>query len=117
MTIVDLLERNAREFPNEECLVELNPQIVPEKYKTWREYSLVEPTLASEYRRSITWKEFDETANRFANMLKDKGIVRGNKVAILMNSLIVLQPYCLLQFPYPLTYLRIYLQSHRIPSM
>ncbi len=86
MTIVDLLERNAREFPNEECLVELNPQIVPEEYKTWREYSLVEPTLASEYRRSITWKEFDDTANRFANMLKDKGIVRGNKVAILMMN-------------------------------
>ena len=88
MTIVDLLERNAKEFPNEECLVELNPQIVPEQYKTWREYSLVEPTLATEYRRSITWKEFDDTANKFANMLKDKGIVRGNKVAILlMNSL------------------------------
>ncbi len=88
MTIVDLLERNAKNYPNEECLVELNPQIVPEKYKTWREYSLVEPTLASEYRRSITWKEFDDTANRFANLLKDKGIKRGNKVAILlMNSL------------------------------
>ena len=88
MTIVDLLERNAKEYPNEECLVELNPQIVPETYKTWREYQLVEPTLASEYRRSITWKQFDETANRFANMLKDKGIKRGNKVAILlMNSL------------------------------
>ena len=86
MTIVDLLEKNAKEFPNEECLVELNPQIVPEKYKTWREYSLVEPTLESEYRRSITWKEFDETANRFANMLKDKGIVRGNKVAILLMN-------------------------------
>lgn len=86
MTIVDLLEKNAKEFPNEECLVELNPQIVPEKYKTWREYSLVEPTLASEYRRSITWKEFDETANRFANMLKDKGIVRGNNVAILLMN-------------------------------
>ncbi len=88
MTIVDLLEKNAKEYPNEECLVELNPQIVPEQYKTWREYSLVEPTLAKEYRRSITWKEFDDTANRFANLLKDKGIVRGNKVAILlMNSL------------------------------
>ena len=88
MTIVDLLEKNAKEFPNEECLVELNPQIVPEQYKTWREYSLVEPTLAKEYRRSITWKEFDDTANRFANLLKFKGIVRGNKVAILlMNSL------------------------------
>ena len=88
MTIVDLLEGNAKKYPNEECLVELNPQIVPENYKTWREYSLVEPTLAKEYRRSITWKEFDDTANRFANLLKDKGIVRGNKVAILlMNSL------------------------------
>ena len=88
MTIVDLLEKNAKEFPNEECLVELNPQIVPEQYKTWREYSLVEPTLAKEYRRSITWKEFDDTANKFANLLKSKGIVRGNKVAILlMNSL------------------------------
>ena len=86
MTIVDLLERNAREYPNEECLVELNPQIVPEKYKTWREYSLVEPTLASEYRRGITWKEFDDTANKFANMLKDKGIVRGNKVAVLLMN-------------------------------
>ena len=88
MTIVDLLENNAKLYPNEECLVELNPQIVPEQYKTWREYSLVEPTSATEYRRSITWKEFDDTANKFANLLKDKGIVRGNKVAILlMNSL------------------------------
>ena len=88
MTIVDLLEKNAIDFPDEECLVELNPQILPEQYKTWREYSLVEPTLASVYRRSITWKEFDDTANRFANLLKDKGIKRGNKVAILlMNSL------------------------------
>ena len=88
MTIVDLLERNAKDYPDEECLVELNPGSVPEKYKTWREYQLVEPTFANEYRRSMTWKEFDETANRFANMLKDKGIVRGNKVAILlMNSI------------------------------
>ncbi len=88
MTIVDLLEKNAKDYPDEECLVELNPQILPEQYKTWREYSLVEPTLASVYRRSITWKEFDDTANRFANLLKDKGIKRGNKVAILlMNSL------------------------------
>ena len=47
MTIVDLLENNAKQYPNEECLVELNPQIVPEQYKTWREYSLVEPTLAT----------------------------------------------------------------------
>ncbi len=88
MTIVDLLENNAKNYPNEECLVELNPQIVPENYRTWREYQLVEPTLASTYRRSITWKDFNDTANKFANLLKDKGIKRGDKVAILlMNSL------------------------------
>ena len=86
MTIVDLLERNAKEYPNEECLVEINPQIIPEKYKTWREYSLVEPTMSKELRRSITWKEFDDTANRFANLLKDKGIKKGNKVAILLMN-------------------------------
>ncbi|MCR5350153.1 MAG: acyl--CoA ligase [Acholeplasmatales bacterium] len=88
MTIVDLLEKNAKEFPNEEALVELNPQIVPEHYKTWREYSLVEPTAASDYRRSITWKEFDDTANKFSNFLSARGIKKGSKVAILlMNSL------------------------------
>jgi len=88
MTIIDLLEKNAKDFPNEEALVELNPQILPDKYKTWREYSLVEPTLAKEYRRSITWKLFDETANRFSNFLKSKGLKKGDKVAILlMNSL------------------------------
>ena len=86
MTIVDLLEENARKYPNEECLVELNPQILPDKYKTWREYSLVEPTLASEYRRSITWKEFDDRANQFANLLKDKGLKKGDKVAILLMN-------------------------------
>ena len=88
MTIVDLLEKNAKDFPNEECLVELNPQIVSEKYKTWREASLVEPSLEGEYRRSITWKEFDDTANKFANFLKSRGLKKGDKVAILlMNSL------------------------------
>ena len=86
MTIVDLLEENARKYPNEECLVELNPQILPDKYKTWREYSLVEPTLASEYRRSITWKKFDDRANQFANFLKDKGLKKGDKVAILLMN-------------------------------
>ena len=87
MTIVDLLEKNAKDFPNEECLVELNPQIVSEKYKTWREASLVEPSLEGEYRRSITWKEFDDTANKFANFLKSRGLKKGDKVAILlMNS-------------------------------
>ena len=72
MTIIDFLEDNAKKYGNEECLVEINPQKKPEHYRTWREFSLVEPGLAKEYRRSITWKEFDELSNKTANLLLSK---------------------------------------------
>ena len=85
-TIIDFLERNAKEYPNEECLVEINPSKKPDKYRTWREFNLVEPGIAKEYRRSITWKEFDETANKFANLLLSKGIKKNDKVAILLMN-------------------------------
>ena len=88
MIITDFLERNAKEFGQMECLVELNPEFKPEKYRTWREFNLIEPIKSNEYRRSITWGEFDLMANRFANLLLSKGIKKGDKVAILlMNSL------------------------------
>ncbi|MBQ9124127.1 MAG: AMP-binding protein [Acholeplasmatales bacterium] len=88
MVLTDFLERNAKEFPDMECLVEINPQKKPERYRTWREFSLIEPIASKEYRRSITWAEFDKMANRFANLLLSKGIKKGDKVAILlMNSL------------------------------
>ena len=86
MTIIDFLESNVSKYGNEECLVEINPQKKPEHYRTWREFSLVEPGLAGEYRRSITWKEFDDTANKFANLLLSKGIKKGDKVAILLMN-------------------------------
>ena len=53
MTIIDFLEDNAKKYGTEEWLVEINPQKKPEHYRTWREFSLVEPGLAKEYRRSI----------------------------------------------------------------
>ena len=88
MTIIDFLENNAKNYGDEECLVEINPQKKPERYRTWREFNLVEPSLAKEYRRSITWRDFDLEANRVSNMLLSKGIKKGDKVAILlMNSL------------------------------
>ena len=88
MIITDFLERNAKEYPEMECLVEVNPQKKPERYRTWREFNLIEPIASKEYRRSITWSEFDKMANRFANLLLSKGIKKGDKVAILlMNSL------------------------------
>ena len=48
--------------------------------------------LIEEYRRKkrreITWKQFDEGANRFANVLIQKGIKKGDKVIhLMMNSI------------------------------
>ncbi len=88
MPITDLLEKNARECPNDVSLVEINPQLMEKTKVTWREYSLIEPMNAKKTRREMTWAEFDKAANRFANLLLCRGIKKGDKVAILlMNSL------------------------------
>ena len=89
MTIVDLLERNAKEFCNDTALVEINPDQPETRKQTWQEFELVEPTpKVPHYRREITWGVFNEKANRFANMLKQHGIGKGNKVAILLMNCI-----------------------------
>ncbi len=87
MTIVDLLERNAREFAGDTALVEINPEQPETRRLTWQEYELVEPThKVPHYRREITWEVFNEKANRLANMLQQNGIGKGKKVAILLMN-------------------------------
>ncbi len=89
MTIVHLLERNARDYANETALVEINPEQPETRRLTWHEYELVEPTpRLRHYRREISWAVFDEKANRLANMLKQNGIGKGKKVAILLMNCI-----------------------------
>ncbi len=89
MTIVDLLERNAKEFCNDTALVEINPDQPETRKQTWQEFELVEPTpKVPHYRREITWGVFNEKANRLANMLKQHGIGKGKKVAILLMNCI-----------------------------
>ncbi len=89
MTIVDLLERNAREFGNDTALVEINPDQPETRHVTWHEFDLVESTpKARHYRREITWAVFNEKANRTANMLLQNGIGHGKKVAILLMNCI-----------------------------
>ncbi|MBQ9803160.1 MAG: acyl--CoA ligase [Clostridia bacterium] len=89
MIITDLLENNARQFPDDVALVEINPTEKETRRMTWRDYELVEPTLrAPYYRREITWRVFDEKANRFANALSARGIGKGDKVAILLMNCI-----------------------------
>ncbi len=86
MPVIELLERNARLYPEEVALVELNPEEKDSRRMTWKEYGLIESTRYSQYRREITWSVFDEKANRFANMLIERGVKKGDKVAILMYN-------------------------------
>jgi acyl-CoA synthetase (AMP-forming)/AMP-acid ligase II len=64
--IGEMLARNARMYPNDVALIERVP--------------------AEKKRNTITWREFDERANRFANVLLSRGIKKGDKVIHLMNN-------------------------------
>ncbi len=86
MPITELLVRNAKEHGDETALVELNPTIRDARRMTWKEYDLIQPEPNEPYRREITWRIFDEKANRFANMLLGRGIQKGDKVGILLMN-------------------------------
>jgi acyl-CoA synthetase (AMP-forming)/AMP-acid ligase II len=64
--IGEILARNARMYPNDVALIERIP--------------------ASKKRFEITWKEFDDGANKFSNVLAKKGIRKGDKVVHFMNN-------------------------------
>src|SRR4030043_175291 len=73
-TISDMLAQNARLYPDDVALIELKP--------------------SQNIRKEITWKQFDERANRIANALKDKGIGQDDKVIHwMMNSINWLESY------------------------
>jgi len=84
MPVTDLLKRNAQEHGNEVALVELNPSMEDPRKLSFKEYDLVQQTSPRPYRFQITWQVFEEKACRVANMLLDRGIKKGDKVAILM---------------------------------
>ena len=86
MPITKLLERNAAEFGGETALVEINPQELEARHTTWREYSLMEPGVNEAFRSEITWRQFDEKANRFANFLLSRHVKKGSKVGILLMN-------------------------------
>jgi acyl-CoA synthetase (AMP-forming)/AMP-acid ligase II len=74
MIIGEILARNARVHGDEIALIEREP--------------------AKNLRRAITWKEFDDKANKIANALMAKGIQKGDKVIhLMMNCLEWLPAY------------------------
>lgn len=74
MKITDMLAGNAAMYPDEPALIESRPD--------------------SNIRREITWKKFDESANRVADALLSRGIRKEDKVILwMMNSLDWLEIY------------------------
>ena len=74
MTITEMLARNAQIYPDDSALIELRP--------------------SKKIRKEVTWKEFDERANRIANALIDRGVNKGDKVInLMMNSINWLEGY------------------------
>lgn len=86
MVITDILAQNAKLYPNDTALVELNPQENAKKPLTWKEYELVPSIRNHNRRKEISWKIFDQKANRFANLLLDLGVKKGDRVAILLMN-------------------------------
>ena len=83
--ITELLERNAREWGDDVALVEIDTPDAG-KQKTWKESELVESVPDKAFRAEMTWREFDEKANRFANFLLSRGYKKGDKIAILLMN-------------------------------
>ncbi len=86
MPITEILARNAAIYGQEICLTEINLDLQENHNVIWREYDLIENNPAGEYRREMTWRVFDEKANRMANLLLKRGIKKGDKVAILLMN-------------------------------
>jgi acyl-CoA synthetase (AMP-forming)/AMP-acid ligase II len=74
MTIVEMLARNARWYPDSPALIELQP--------------------SKNFRKEITWKELEARANRLANALMKMGVKKGDRVIhLMMNSIDWLEAY------------------------
>jgi len=74
VTILEMVARNRRMYPNDTALIELRP--------------------SQGLRKEITWKEFDERVNRVANALTALRIRKGDKVIHwMMNSINWLEAY------------------------
>ena len=66
MNLSEILERNARMYPNDIALIERLP--------------------SQDLRRQITWKQFNERVNRIANALLEAGIKKGDRVLHFMKN-------------------------------
>jgi long-chain acyl-CoA synthetase len=85
MPITEILARNAALYGEDVSLIEINPEI-NDVHASWKDYELVETNPEKRYRREMTWREFDDKANRLANFFLGRGLQKGHKVAILLMN-------------------------------
>jgi long-chain acyl-CoA synthetase len=85
MPITEILATNAALYGEEIGLIEINPEI-KEIEASWEHYEFVETNPEKRYRREMTWREFDDKANRLANFLRGRGLEKGRKVGILLMN-------------------------------
>ena len=88
MPITEILVKNASLYEDEICLTEINPEFEATPQPPWKEFALVETAHQSRYRKEITWRKFEDTANQLANLLIARGVKRGDKVGILLMNCI-----------------------------
>ncbi len=86
MPITEFLSRNAELYGDENCLTEINFDVSERQNVPWKQYELIESNPTGKYRKEMTWRAFEEKANRFANLLIKRGIKKGDKVAILLMN-------------------------------
>lgn len=86
MPITKYLESNAEKYADDCALVELNPEVKDTRRMTWKEFDLTQPEPNLPYRREISWRIFNEKANRCAHYLLERGVRKGDKVGILLMN-------------------------------
>ena len=88
MPITEILARNAELYGDKICLTEINPEQEDKSNPPWKELALVEPARNTRYKKTLTWRSFDEKANQLAHCLMDRGVKRGDKVGVLLMNCI-----------------------------
>jgi len=88
LPITDVLARNAELYGDKICLTEINPEQNGKNKPPWKELELVETAHDIRYKKTLTWRAFDEKANQFAHLLIDRGVKRGDKAGILLMNCI-----------------------------
>ena len=86
MPITKYLESNAEKYADDCALVESNPEVKDTRRMTWKEFDLTQPEPNLPYRREISWRIFNEKANRCAHYLLERGVRKGDKVGILLMN-------------------------------